>query len=327
MTVPPLFPRFDGLMRLSRRQGVDVRPTLLRVLTDLYVQAPSHSDEERQHFAELATRLIDEVDDATRAVIVARLSVYAGTPESVAAKLGLKRSAISPAQEETDMTELAPSLVPTPDRPALPQPRRALGMQPQDASSIDEMFFSAAPAERVEILRNLAQSPLAPAGRGEPKHRDAAIIELEKAAFAADAARFTTVLADALRLPDTLATRIVDDASGEPLACALKALGMRIEIYERVLMFLKPETGASVLTVFRLSRLYASLGERAPLIMLAVWRGATVARVRAKYQPQLHDDERRSARAFATPAQTAVPGSAKVETETPKTATVTPLRG
>ena len=36
-----LFPGFDGLMTLSRREGVDVRPTLLRVLTDLYVQTLS----------------------------------------------------------------------------------------------------------------------------------------------------------------------------------------------------------------------------------------------------------------------------------------------
>ena len=43
MTKPPLFPGFDGLMTLSRREGVDIRPTLLRVLTDLYVQASAHS--------------------------------------------------------------------------------------------------------------------------------------------------------------------------------------------------------------------------------------------------------------------------------------------
>ena len=46
MTKPPLFPGFDGLMTLSRREGVDIRPTLLRVLTDLYVQTQVHSDEE-----------------------------------------------------------------------------------------------------------------------------------------------------------------------------------------------------------------------------------------------------------------------------------------
>ena len=64
MTAAPLFPGFDGLMTLHPR-GVDIRPTLLRVLTDLYVQASAHSADERQ-FVELTSRLIDQVDDATR---------------------------------------------------------------------------------------------------------------------------------------------------------------------------------------------------------------------------------------------------------------------
>ena len=50
MTAAPLFPGFDGLMSLSRREGVDIRPTLLRVLTDLYVQASVHSDDEERQF-------------------------------------------------------------------------------------------------------------------------------------------------------------------------------------------------------------------------------------------------------------------------------------
>jgi hypothetical protein len=48
MTTPLLFPGFDGLMTLSRREGVDIRPTLLRVLTDLYVQTSAHSDDEER---------------------------------------------------------------------------------------------------------------------------------------------------------------------------------------------------------------------------------------------------------------------------------------
>ena len=47
-----------GLLSLSRREGVDVRPTLLRVLTDLYVQAASHTADEEAQFTELATRLM-----------------------------------------------------------------------------------------------------------------------------------------------------------------------------------------------------------------------------------------------------------------------------
>ena len=91
-----LFPGFDGLMTLSRREGVDVRPTLLRVLTDLYVQAPTHSEDEQRQFVELATRLIDQVDDATRAAVKARLAIYPQTPVPSAAEARAGRSAGRP---------------------------------------------------------------------------------------------------------------------------------------------------------------------------------------------------------------------------------------
>src|SRR5450755_1005946 len=90
MTTPALFPGFDGLMTLSRREGVDIRPTLLRVLTDLYVQANTHSGDEERQFVELTSRLIDQVDDATRAAVRARLAIYPGTPVEVVVKLGLQ---------------------------------------------------------------------------------------------------------------------------------------------------------------------------------------------------------------------------------------------
>src|SRR5271156_3716621 len=92
MTAPPLFPGFDGLMTLSRREGVDIRPTLLRVLTDLYVQARAHSEEEARQFVELTSRLIDQVDDTTRAAVRARLAIYPATPAPVLKQLGLKPS-------------------------------------------------------------------------------------------------------------------------------------------------------------------------------------------------------------------------------------------
>src|ERR1700731_436979 len=89
MTSPPMFPGFDGLMTLSRREGVDIRPTLLRVLTDLYVQASTHSEEEARQFVELTSRLIDQVDDATRAAVRARPAVYPAPAIHVLRQLGL----------------------------------------------------------------------------------------------------------------------------------------------------------------------------------------------------------------------------------------------
>ena len=81
-----MFHGFDGLMMLSRREGVDIRPTLLRVLTDLYVQTTAHTPDEERQFTELASRLLDGVDDATRAAVGARLSLYPRTPREIASK-------------------------------------------------------------------------------------------------------------------------------------------------------------------------------------------------------------------------------------------------
>src|ERR1700704_3371160 len=107
MTTAPLFPGFDGLMTLSRREGVDIRPTLLRVLTDLYVQASAHSADEERQFVELTSRLIEQVDDATRAAVRARLAVYPATPFEIMNKLGLRRT--HPAQMAPVASAIAPA--------------------------------------------------------------------------------------------------------------------------------------------------------------------------------------------------------------------------
>src|ERR1700757_2633020 len=136
MTRPPLFPGFDGLLTLSRREGVDIRPTLLRVLTDLYVQASAHSSDEARQFIELTSRLIDEVDDATRAAVHARLAVYPGTPAEVLRKLGVRP--VDPNLPVPLAEEIAsPSPAPYPPRaPADVQARMTnnLSMQPKDAA-------------------------------------------------------------------------------------------------------------------------------------------------------------------------------------------------
>ena len=42
----------DGLTDLGKRTGIDMRPTLLRVLTDLYVHRLSHTADEERHYTE-----------------------------------------------------------------------------------------------------------------------------------------------------------------------------------------------------------------------------------------------------------------------------------
>ena len=305
MTTSPLFSGFDGLMTLSRREGVDIRPTLLRVLTDLYVQADAHSANEARQFVELTSRLIDEVDDATRAAVRARLSIYPATPVEVLKKLGLKPR--NPDQRMPVAREIGaspPTAAPVIKPPSEAQLRMqsSLSMQPNDAAEINAMFNRASASERALILHDLKDTPLRASAR-IPAARAARAIEiLEMAAFAADVENFALELGEALILPARVAAEVVNDPGGEPLACAMKALDMPSPVFQRVLLFLKPDIGTSVTSVYRLSRLYDRLSERSALIMLAAWRGATLAVTRAKYRPTLYDDERHRAR--ATSAQT-----------------------
>ncbi len=307
-----LFPGFDGLMSLSRREGVDVRPTLLRVLTDLYVQTRIHSDDEQRQFTELATRLIDQVDDATRAAIKAKLAIYPQTPVAVLQKLGLV------AAQEGRRVPLAreipaPAPIPSPVRaPTDAELRMAsnMAMQPKDAAEIHDMFFRAQASERALILHNLAQTPLKAAPRIPTVRAKRAIQILEMAAIAGDVDSFALELGDSLILPSRVAAQIVDDAGGEALAVAARALDMPSPNFQRILLFFKPEIGNSVNEVYRLSRLYDRLSERSALVLLAAWRGSTLAVTRAKYQSSLHDGERQRARAGASQTRPGVqPGS------------------
>jgi hypothetical protein len=300
-----MFPGFDGLMTLSRREGVDIRPTLLRVLTDLYVQARAHSAEEARQFVELTSRLIDQVDDATRAAVRARLAIYPATPVEIARKLGLKPvTGDMRAPVPAEIPAPAPVESPLAKAPSEAQQRLAsnLSMQPTDAAEISEMFFRASASERALILHNLLETPLRASARIPAPRAARAIETLEMAAFAADIENFTIELGEALILPARVAAQVVNDPGGEPLACAAKTLGMPSAVFQRVLMFLNPEFGSSVNNVYRLSRLYDHLSERSALVMLAAWRGSTLAITRAKYRPSLYDDERHRAR--SAPAQT-----------------------
>ena len=299
-------------MTLSRREGVDIRPTLLRVLTDLYVQASAHSSDEERQFVELASRLIDQVDDATRAAVRGRLAIYPATPAPILRKLGL-----GPAHADIPLPLAREIARPAPAAPADRAPSEVerrlaanLSMQPKDAAEIHDLFFRANSSERAAILHSLDDTPLKASARIPAARAARAIETLEMAAFAGDVESFTIELGESLILPSRVAVEVVNDSGGEPLACAARALDMPSPVFQRVLLFLRPEIGNSVHTVYRLARLYERLSERSALVMLAAWRGSVMAVARAKYRPALYDDERQRARAATGQARPAVqPGS------------------
>ncbi|HEX4409797.1 MAG TPA: hypothetical protein VH206_13575 [Xanthobacteraceae bacterium] len=85
----------NNLAQLGLRVGVDMRPTLLRVLTDLYVQKLTHTPDEERHYTELAMRLLDTVDVATRTAIAGRLAKHLAPPRRVIERLAADVPAVA----------------------------------------------------------------------------------------------------------------------------------------------------------------------------------------------------------------------------------------
>jgi hypothetical protein len=77
---------FEGLIDLDRR-GVDIRPTLLRVLTDQYLHRRVHTLAEERQYTELTLRLLDETDVPARTAVATRLAAHANAPRAIILRL------------------------------------------------------------------------------------------------------------------------------------------------------------------------------------------------------------------------------------------------
>ena len=80
---PTSLSSLQGFTEIGLRGGVDMRPTLLRVLTDLYVQKLTHTPDENRHYTELALRLLESVDVPTRVAVATRLARHLSPPEAI----------------------------------------------------------------------------------------------------------------------------------------------------------------------------------------------------------------------------------------------------
>jgi uncharacterized protein (DUF2336 family) len=268
----PNHPTLDGLFDLACRDGVDIRPTLLRVLTDLYVQKPTHSTAQETQYIELALGLLDTVDEPTRAAVAASLSNYPAAPSAILQKLG----GLSPPGPEI--------------------------LTPAEAKSDDliEIFFAAAASERRQIIANLDAAGETPVRR--PASASSEVVRrLEIAALRRNAGEFGRILERALGVSRALAERVVRDDSGEPIVVAAKALGMTTAVIQRILLFLNPAIGQSVERVHKLSRFFDELKPETAERMLSIWRKAGQPS-RPVHESAYWDDERRRARPTSAPA-------------------------
>ncbi len=81
---------------------------------------------------------------------------------------------------------------------------------------------------------------------------------------------------------------------------AAKALRMKTEVLQRILLFLNPVVGQSVQRIFELCRLYSEITSAAADRMLTIWQ-SDPARSRATYEPAYWNDERRGSRTSDRP--------------------------
>jgi len=280
----PTFPELQGLVGLADKTGIEIRPTLLRVLTDLYVQKPIHSDDEERHYVELATRLIDVVDAATLAAIAARLLAYQPAPRAVLERLAaaIASGQMPAARQEAPMTMAHPS---------------APVAQVDTARQLSDVFFAADSEERGLILLGLDYAQVAPAELPAPEIAADAVSRLEIAALSRRTSAFMTVLQKFLLISRAHAARLVEDRSGESILVAAKAFGMPAEILQRIILFLNPAVGQSVRRVHDLALLYDEITQEAALRMVAIWRAADPPATRqAAYRPVHFNDEAPHAR-------------------------------
>lgn len=316
--------RMDGLLDLAHRDGIDIKPTLLRVLTDLYVQTPTHTADEEAQFVELACRLIRDVDDATRAAVGARLAAYPHVPPAI--MRALANAPLEPSRDAVGAATIEAASEPPvgapvsvrdsnsdPDANSEAELDALFGGQAPSAKDLNEQFFRANAEERLMILRNLEFAPLEPALAPSGPRVEAALERMVKAGMAARKIVLAAEIGALLHLPRSLCERIVQDDGGEPLACALRACGMPLHVYQRIILFLDPAIGQSVTRVFALSNIYKDVTPRSAQIMLGLWRDLAARANGSRHQTQLQDDARR---ARTTASQAAPQTASQVQPQT-----------
>jgi hypothetical protein len=292
MIKPPDISPIDGLVDLACRDGVDVRPTLLRVLTDLYVQKPVHSADETTQYVELALGLIDTVDETTRAAVAASLSHYPSAPPAVLAKLGLTSGAPAAGDTLPEIAFVPENLVAEPvSETALDLPRN-ISAATIATDSLTDVFLGAPPGDRRLILATI-DVVADPAALIAPASNDI-VMRLEEAALRRDPLAFASLLERALGIGRELAHRITEDASGEPVVIVARALGIRAAVLQRILLFLNPAIGHSVERVFDLAVLYDEISLSTASHMVTLWRqdAPAVRTPKPRHEPVYQEDAR-----------------------------------
>ncbi len=297
----------EGLTALGARTGADMRPTLLRVLTDLYVHRLSHTPEEERHYTELALRLLEAVDVTTRVAVARRFAGYISPPLRVLQWLTRDLPEVRAQLRSHPLLQpSAPSQRPAVQSVALSTPDDTTQelevtsdtlLPPLDtatAAELTELFFAANAIERRLILLNLNIVAPVSEGRIHVAREFAVNQRLEAAALAGNQEAFAHDLGRALQIPHEQARRIARDELGEAVVVVAKALRMPRAVLYRVLIFVNPAVGHSVERVHALAVLNDEMTQAAAEGMVAIWQALRQRdRASSQYQPIAWDDETR----------------------------------
>jgi len=290
---PPAPTELDEPRELGSGAEVDMRPALLRALTDLYLQRPMHTPEDERCYTELALRLVDAVDISERAALAARLARYPSAPRPVIERLArdvievatpiLERpTCLAPSEHKAlavGHNSVIASMVPAPSPVQAPaEPSSAVRNHSASAEPCDlsELFYAAGVAERRLILMNLDYAALIPSAFPSTAAR-ADIWRLEAAALQGDAERVMCALERMLGLSSSQARRIVNDELGEPMVVVAKAINLRVEVLQRMLTSSNPSRAQSADRRDALAALHSEISGAAARRLVAIWRSADAA--------------------------------------------------
>jgi hypothetical protein len=252
-----------NLLGLADRPGNDIRARLLLALTALDVERATHTEEEKREYAELAQRLVDVVDETTRAAVAGILRGHPTAPIEISERLAQNAPPDPRAAESARISAI--DMAPGPEKAA--SAHGAL-----DPAAWGEAFFAATAAARRDLLVLIAKKC---EGQSEVWMPDIARADyewLDAAALQGRIGEFIREFERLLDLPRGPCERIINGASGEPIVVAAMAVHLPIAVLQRILLLINPAVGHSVERVFDLTNLAYDLDRGAAIRLLSSWR-------------------------------------------------------
>jgi hypothetical protein len=228
----------------------EFRSTLLWTAAKLYLEKTKHTAAEEQQFTELVLGLLDLVDRRTRQAFSKKILKYSNVPMAIRHNLILKKL------ENSAVTGNEYSF------------ENALASKDE----LQELFFSADPAERRLILLNLPYSVLKPDPHIAQAITRGANEWLEAAALAQNCEFFARQLQRTSGISQECSRRVINDPWGEPIVVLAIAFGMPAAALKRILLCLNPAIGRDAHRVYKLLDLYEEIATEAALRLIALWK-------------------------------------------------------